>query len=124
MKSKKPRVQRKRLYTAPKHLRRKMISASLTPDLKAKYGIRSMPIRREDEVVVITGSFAGLEGKVEKVDTKNYRLHIEGATIEKADGTTIFYPIHPSNVMISKLKLDDKRRKEILKRKTGAIEVD
>ncbi|MHA1603919.1 MAG: 50S ribosomal protein L24, partial [Candidatus Freyarchaeota archaeon] len=74
MKSKKPCVQRKRLYTAPKHLRRKMISASLTPDLKAKYGIRSMPIRREDEVVIITGSFAGLEGKVEKVDTKNYRL--------------------------------------------------
>ncbi|MHA1604100.1 MAG: 50S ribosomal protein L24, partial [Candidatus Freyarchaeota archaeon] len=67
---------------------------------------------------------AGLEGKVEKVDTKNYRLHVEGATIEKADGTAIFYPIHPSNVMISKLKLDDKRRKEILKRKTGSIEVD
>ena len=122
--SKKPRIQRKRLYTAPLHIRRKIISASLTPDLKAKYKIRSMPIRKDDEVVVTSGSFAGLEGKVVKVDIKNYRLHIEGATIEKADGTTIFYPIHPSKVMIGKLKLDDKRRKEIIKRKTGALEVD
>ncbi|MFB0560760.1 MAG: 50S ribosomal protein L24 [Candidatus Lokiarchaeia archaeon] len=124
MKSKKPRIQRKRVYTAPKHKRRKIVSAALTPDLKAKYGIRSMPIRQEDEVVVITGSFSGLEGKVEKVDTKNYRIHIEGASVEKPDGTTLFYPIHPSNVMIGKLKLDDKRRKELIKRKTGAAEVD
>jgi large subunit ribosomal protein L24 len=124
MKSTKPRTQRKRMYTAPLHRRRKMISAALTPDLKAKYGIRSMPIRKGDEVVVITGSFSGLEGKVEKVDTKNYVLHVENATVEKADGTTVFYPIHPSNVMIGKLKLDDKRRKEIIKRKTGAVEVD
>ncbi len=124
MKSKKPRTQRKRIYTAPKHRQRKLISAALTPDLKAKYGIRSMPIRKEDEVVVITGSFSGLEGKVEKVDTENYRIQVEGASVEKADGTTIFQPIHPSNVMIGKLKLDDKRRKEIIKRKTGAAEVD
>ncbi|MGQ9721203.1 MAG: 50S ribosomal protein L24 [Candidatus Jordarchaeum sp.] len=124
MKSKKPRIQRKRLYTASKHRRRKMVSAALTPDLKAKYGIRSMPLRKEDEVVVITGSFSGLEGKVEKIDTQNYRIHVAGASVEKADGTTIFYPIHPSNVMIGKLKLDDKRRKEVIKRKTGAAEVD
>lgn len=124
MVSKKPRIQRKKIYTAPLHKRRKMISAALTPDLKAKYKIRSMPIRKDDEVVVTSGSFAGLEGKVVKVDTKNYRLHVEGATIEKADGKTIFYPIHPSKVMIGKLKLDDKRRKEIIKRKTGALEVD
>nr|MDO8081933.1 50S ribosomal protein L24 [Candidatus Freyarchaeota archaeon] len=124
MKSKKPRTQRKRIYTAPLHKRRKIMSVALAPDLKAKYKIRSMPIRKADEVVVISGSFSGLEGKIEKIDTKNYRLHIEGATVEKADGKTVFYPIHPSKVMIGKLKLDDKRRKEIIRRKTGAAEVD
>ena len=100
------------------------MSVALAPDLRAKYKIRSMPIRKEDEVVVTSGSFSGLEGKVESIDTKNYRLHIEGASVEKADGKTVFYPIHPSKVMIGKLKLDDKRRKEIIRRKTGAAEVE
>jgi large subunit ribosomal protein L24 len=124
VKSKKPRTQRKRIYTAPLHKRRKIISAALTPDLKAKYGIKSMPLRKDDEVVVTSGAFSGLEGRIEEIDTKNYRLQVAGATIEKADGKTVFYPIHPSKVMIGKLKLDDKRRKEIIKRKTGAAEVD
>ena len=37
-------------------------------------------------------------------------VHVEGATISRADGTESFYPIHPSNVMITKLELTDKTR--------------
>jgi len=63
------------------------------------------------------GDRKGLEGKVTQVNRENYRLFIEGVTREKVDGTTIPVPIHPSKVMIVNLNLDDKWRREILKRK-------
>ena len=37
--------------------------------------------------------------------------------MEKADGATFLVPFYPSKIMINKLKLDDKWRKEILERK-------
>ena len=53
-----------------------------------------------------------------RVDRKKSSIYIEGATREKSDGSTIFVPINPSKVMITKLNLDDKWRKDILERKT------
>jgi len=63
------------------------------------------------------GDRKGLEGKIVQVDRKNYRIFVEGVSREKVDGTTIPLPIHPSKVMIINLNLDDKWRREILKRK-------
>ena len=40
------RKSRKRHFNAPSHIRRKMMSAPLSKELKAKYGVRSMPIRK------------------------------------------------------------------------------
>jgi ribosomal protein L24 len=40
-------------------------------------------------------------------------------TREKVDGTTVPIPIHPSKVMITRLNLDDKWRREILERKSA-----
>ena len=39
--------------------------------------------------------------------------------MEKANGDTIFVPISPSKVMITKINLEDKRRKDILDRRTS-----
>jgi len=61
------------------------------------------------------GDRKGLEGKVTRVDRKEYRIFVEGVTREKVDGTTTFVPIHPSKVMITSLNLDDKWRRESLK---------
>ena len=62
------------------------------------------------------GNYKGLEGKVIKVDLRNYRVYVEGATMKRNDGTTVYYPIHPSNLMIVELDLSDKAREEALKR--------
>ncbi|MBU2406429.1 MAG: 60S ribosomal protein L26, partial [Nanoarchaeota archaeon] len=35
----------------------------------------------------------------------------------RKDGTKAFYPIHPSNLMITELFLEDKKRKDALERK-------
>ena len=43
---------RKRHFSAPSHIRRRLMSAPLSKELRTKYGVRSMPIRKDDEVQV------------------------------------------------------------------------
>ena len=78
-----PRKQRKALYTAPLHIRRKIMSANLSKDLRADIGKRSLPIRVGDKVQVVRGDFKGHEGKVESIDAKRYKVTVEGVTLSK-----------------------------------------
>merc|ERR1712132_2209 len=110
------RKSRKAHFSAPSSERRKIMSAHLNKDLKMKYNVKSMPIRKDDEVIVVRGSNAGREGKVIQCYRKKYVIHIERVTREKSNGSTVNVGIHPSNVMITKLKLD-KDRRAILDRK-------
>ena len=119
-KSKKPRKQRKFVHNADQHLRRKMLSAHLSKELREKYHRRSFPVRKGDEVQIMRGKFKGKKGKVARVDYKKYRIYIEGITIKKADGTERMFPIHPSNAMIVSLDLSDKKRVEALEKKLKA----
>jgi large subunit ribosomal protein L24 len=120
MKSKSPRKQRKAIYTAPLHRRRKALVAQLSRELRDKYGVRNIPVRKEDEVVVRDGMFAGIQGKVNKVDHREYNVIIDGVTAEKTTGQSYFVPVKPSHVTIVKLKMDDWRNK-ILRRKGAEI---
>merc|ERR1712185_210390 len=110
------RKSRKAHFTAPSSVRRKIMSAHLNKELSQKYHVKSMPIRKDDEVIVVRGSHRGREGKVIQVYRKKYVIHIERVTREKSNGSTVNVGIHPSNVMITKLKLD-KDRRAILERK-------
>merc|ERR1712098_834774 len=107
---------RKAHFTAPSSVRRKIMSAHLNKEQSQKYHVKSMPIRKDDEVIVVRGSNKGREGKVIQVYRKKYVIHIERVTREKSNGSTVNVGIHPSNVMITKLKLD-KDRRAILERK-------
>ncbi|PKU41881.1 hypothetical protein llap_7811 [Limosa lapponica baueri] len=44
---------RKRHFNAPSHIRRKIMSSPLSKELRQKYNVRSMPIRKDDEVQVV-----------------------------------------------------------------------
>lgn len=123
MPSTQPRKQRLALYKMPLHLRHKLFNALLSPELRAKYGVKRLPVRKGDVVKIMRGDWAEHEGKVVDVDLKRVRIHVEGVTIKKADGTPVFYPIHPSKVMIIKLDLSDKKRKEIIERRKKALKV-
>ncbi len=116
-KSHKPSKQRKYLYNAPIHHRGKIMSAPLSEELKSKYGINSIPIRRGDRVRVMRGDYRGTEGEVISVDRKRYRIAVKGIVRRKADGTEVPVPIHPSKVVITKLYLKDEARKRLLERK-------
>lgn len=47
------RKHRARYFQAPSHMRRIFMSAPLSKELRQKYNVRSIPIRRDDEVQVI-----------------------------------------------------------------------
>lgn len=46
------RKNRARHFKAPSHIRRKIMSAPLSKELRKKYNVRSIPIRKDDEVMV------------------------------------------------------------------------
>ena len=115
--SKQPRKQRKRIYRAKLHQKHKFLHATLSPELRKKYGKRAVRVVKGDTVKVMRGDFKGHEGKVERVDMKKLVIYVEGVTVAKADGTEVLRPVYPSNVMITKLNLDDKKREEIIRRK-------
>eukprot|EP00357_Protocruzia_adherens_P004982 CAMPEP_0114997416 /NCGR_PEP_ID=MMETSP0216-20121206/14887_1 /TAXON_ID=223996 /ORGANISM="Protocruzia adherens, Strain Boccale" /LENGTH=99 /DNA_ID=CAMNT_0002361795 /DNA_START=197 /DNA_END=496 /DNA_ORIENTATION=- len=79
-----------------------------------------MPIRKDDEVMVMRGGFKGHKGKVTQVYRKKYSIFIEKLTRDKANGQNVNVPIHPSNVQIIDLKLN-KDRKNLLERKAKNV---
>ncbi|RLG80413.1 MAG: 50S ribosomal protein L24 [Thermoprotei archaeon] len=117
--SAKPGKQRKAVYQASLHRLRKLFNAPLSKDLQEKYGVKRLPVRSGDVVRIMRGDWSGHEGKVVRVDTKRVRIFVEGVQMKKVDGTPVYYPIHPSKVMIIKLDLSDKWRRTIIERRSG-----
>ena len=115
--SKQPRKQRKYRYNAPLSTKSKFMGCHLSKELKEKYGKRSIVIRKGDSVKVLRGQFKKKTGKVDKVDIKKTRVYITGIDVTKKDGTKALYPINPSNIMVTALNLEDKKRKKSLERK-------
>ncbi|CAG8500109.1 10032_t:CDS:2 [Acaulospora colombiana] len=95
------------------------MSASLSKDCREKYNVRSVPIRKDDEVRIVRGTNKGREGKVTQVYRKRWVIYVERLSREKVNGSTVPIGIHPSNVVITKLKLN-KDRKDLLERKARA----
>jgi len=81
------RKSRKAHFQAPSSERRIRMSSPLSAELRKKYNVRSMPIRKDDVVTVVRGTFKKREGKVITCFRKKYVIHIERLTREKANGT-------------------------------------
>ena len=117
--SKQARKKRKYIAKAPLHIKQKFISAHLSKELAKKHSKKSVKIRKGDKVKLVRGQFKNKTGKVERVMLKKSRIYIENIQNLKADGTKSFYPVHPSNVIITELDLSDKKRKNKLEVKNG-----
>ena len=98
------------MVSTPKHIRDKSICSTLTDDLREQYNRRSIRVIKGDTVRVMRGEYTGIEGKVEKVNTRRGTLSIEGVQREKVRGGNVKVQIHSSNVRVSGLNLDDKYR--------------
>lgn len=111
-----PRKQRKFRHNAPLHVRHKFVSANLHPILRKEFGKRSMPLRKGDEVKIMRGSSKKFKGLVDSIDLKRGRVYVEGVKVKKVDGSEVLKPLEPSNLCITKMNLDDKKRQRALER--------
>ena len=118
--SKQPRKQRKSHFKADYHLRNRRMTALLSHALREKYGIKRLPVHKDDKVVVFknVSKDEEIKGKVIRVLPGKYAVHVEGHSKEKADGTIVSFPVHPSNLVITSLNLRDKRRRAIIQRRS------
>ena len=93
------------------------MSANLSKELRTKYGKRSFPIRKGDEVKVMTGASKKKTGKINTINRMKKKVAIEGLQKQKKDGTKINIWFDASNLQIQKLDLGDKKRIKALERK-------
>ena len=98
------------------------MSSHLCKDLKAKYNVRSIPVRKGDTVKIMRGTYKGRAGKVQAVYRRRWCIYIEKLVKEKVNGQQAQLPIDPSNVEITTLRLDADRKAMLARkqRKTDA----
>jgi len=108
--SKQPRKQRKYLANAPLHLRNSFVSSNLSKDLREKHLKRSLPLRKNDIVKVMKGKFKGKKGKVLNIDLKESMIEVEGLHVQKKDGSKANVKMRPSNLQITEISGEDKKR--------------
>lgn len=107
------RKARKAHFGAHSEARRKLMSANLSKELQARHGVRSMPIRKDDEVMITRGMYKTREGKVTAVYRKKWVVHVERITREKVSGASVAVGIPASSLVITKLKLDKDRKAKL-----------
>ena len=97
------------------------MAAPLSKELQEQYKIKSLPVRKEDSVIVARGAKKGSEGKISSVYRLKYSVQVDKVQKEKSSGQSIPINIHPSKVVLTKLHLD-KDRKALIERKGGKLE--
>jgi large subunit ribosomal protein L24 len=112
--SKQPHKQRNDTQGAPLHERHKQVHATLDEDLREEHGVRRTRVNVGDTVEVMRGDFAGESGEVVTVDLANAVVHVEGVTVEKADGEEVARPLDASNLRLTDLDLSDDVRRSRL----------
>ena len=108
--SKQPRKQRTRTERAPLHERGKRLHATLSEELREEYDTRRTRVNAGDRVEVLRGDHAGNEGEVVRAILTDGVIHVEGVTVETADGEEVPRPLDTSNVRLTDLDLSDERR--------------
>jgi len=116
----KPVKQRNALRKVKNHQISKLFTVPLSEALQEEYGVKRMPVRKDDFVRIVSGNFTDIEGKVLSVNKKTRKLTIEEATLQKRDGSNYYMPVSVSNVILTKFggkKMDPWRVNRMMERK-------
>jgi len=110
-----PRRQRKALYNADPFERRRRMALPLSRELRGRFHIRSLPVRKGDTVRVLSGSFETREERVAKVNRRDYTLILDNVTLKTGEEKLKALPIRPSHLVITRLNLADPWRRRVLR---------
>ncbi|MYB30167.1 MAG: 50S ribosomal protein L24 [Cenarchaeum sp. SB0663_bin_5] len=108
------KIRNRTIHNAPLSLRSRSMSSHLSGQLRKTYGHRSIRVIPGDSVSINRGVYKNIDGKVEKVKP-HLGVVISGVQKQKAEGKKIDVYIHPSNLLVTSLNLDDKWRAKKLK---------
>ena len=115
--SKNPAKQRKFRYKAPLNVLQKFLHVHLSPELRKKYSLRQVMVKKGDTVVVMRGQNRKKSGKVNRVSLKREKVYVEGIEKVKGEGATSPVALESSNLMITSLEVEDKKRRKMLEKK-------
>jgi large subunit ribosomal protein L24 len=122
-----PRKQRRALYHVMNHQVSKLLTVPLDKALQEEWGIKRIPVRKDDFVRVVKGEFDGIEGKVLSIDKTVRKITIEECTLQKKDGSNYYVPIAVANVLMTKFGMKknkmDPWRQKMIQRKQKLEEV-
>ncbi len=99
MKTKQPRKQRKRAYTASVHERRRRLNSHLSRELRKELKKRSALVRKGDRVRVMSGEHKGATGAVTAVDYGRGVVFVEGVFARKQAGSEKPFALKASNLL-------------------------
>ena len=85
------------------------MAAHLSKELMKKYKRRSLTLRKGYRVKIMRGQYKKQTGKIVDLDLKKTKVQVEGIQQVKRDGAKSFYPLHPSNLQIIEMTVDDKK---------------
>jgi len=86
------------------------MSSKLEKNLKKVYDLKTIPLRKGDEVKITRGNHRGKVGNIVQISRKGIFLYISTVTFKKMKGDEAYSPIHPSNVEVLKLVLTSERK--------------
>jgi large subunit ribosomal protein L24 len=118
------RKQRRRVAKMALHQKHKLLSVTLSKELRKKFNRRNIAVRKGDKVTVMTGTFKGLVGEIMNIDLDAKKVYVDKVVSKKRDGTEVLRAIQPSNLMITDLDIRDKERQDVLSRKVEKSVVD
>jgi len=103
------------MYTADSFSRRRRMTVPLSRLLKSRFQVRAAPLRKGDTVRVRSGSFAGREERVAKINRRDYSVTLDNVTAKTTGEKMKGLPIRPSHLVITRLNLADPWRRRALR---------
>ena len=109
-KTKKPGKQRRRMLTGVYHVKRKLLVAPIDKPLVKQVNRKRAPLRKGDTVKILVGDNKGKTSVVEKVNYDKGLVYLKDVKVTNSRGQEKLLPFQASNLVITDLISNDKKR--------------
>ena len=91
---------RKRFFTSSSCQKRKSMVSPVSKEIRLKYQRKSVPLRKDFEVLIKKGLFKGKSGKIVQCQRKTNKVFVDNLVRNKTNKTSSFVPVSPSNLVV------------------------
>lgn len=108
------KMRNRQIHRAHQAARSKQACSPLSPDLRKKYGRRSIRVIDGDSVTISRGEYRNMQAKVTGVDVRSGTVTLDGLQGEKQRGDKFDVKVHASNLRVTGIHGGDKKRMKSL----------